>query len=125
MRVEVSKQYEIAAAHFQPNYDGKCRNLHGHNYRVELTAVGDPDGLDINGMLIDFGDMKKHLDDVIGIHDHSCLNDTYETPSIETVAIDWLNSLNFINPSYKKLTVWENDRSSCTVYADDYWPAEG
>lgn len=119
MIVLVSKQIEIAAAHFQPGYPGKCAELHGHNYRVELMAMGDPDGLDAYGMLVDFGVMKQHLEAVVGIHDHTCLNDTYEQPSIETVAIDWLTSLHRINPSYCRLRVWENDRSSCEVVWED------
>jgi 6-pyruvoyltetrahydropterin/6-carboxytetrahydropterin synthase len=128
MRIEVTKQIEIAAAHYQPGYPGKCRNLHGHNYKVELTAVGDPDGLDAYGMLIDFSTMSEHLEQVVGVWDHAVLNNLVDRPSIECIAMNWLTSLRAIEGSngypfghiYKKLTVWENDRSSCTVYADDY-----
>ena len=78
----------FAAAHFLARYHGKCERLHGHNYRVLVTAEG-PD-LDEGGMLVDFGILKQALKGILGEVDHTCLNDHPEfcdgAPSAERIA---------------------------------------
>jgi 6-pyruvoyl tetrahydropterin synthase/QueD family protein len=118
MKIALTRAVEIAAAHFQPDYDGKCRTLHGHNYAVEVTAYGTTDALDRCGMLVDFSAMGQDLDAVVGIHDHTCLNNAYETPSVELLASDWLARLHARNPMYRRLRVHENARSTCEVWID-------
>jgi 6-pyruvoyltetrahydropterin/6-carboxytetrahydropterin synthase len=113
----VTKQFEINAAHFQPGYPGKCANMHGHNYTVELTANGTSDDLDQYGMLIDFGTMKEHLDKVVGYWDHRVLNDLDQQPSIERVAIRWLQDLRKLDDRYMMIRVYETSRSWCEVCA--------
>jgi 6-pyruvoyl-tetrahydropterin synthase len=100
MKIALTRAVEIAAAHFQPDYDGKCRTLHGHNYAVDFSAMG------------------QDLDAVVGIHDHTCLNNAYETPSVELLASDWLARLHARNPMYRRLRVHENARSTCEVWID-------
>lgn len=63
----------FAAAHFLANYHGKCERLHGHNYRVRVTASGPE--LDQSGMLVDFGVLKKALKSILGELDHTNIND--------------------------------------------------
>jgi 6-pyruvoyltetrahydropterin/6-carboxytetrahydropterin synthase len=78
----------FAAAHFLTRYHGKCERLHGHNYRVRITARGGT--LDDGGMLVDFGDMKAALRRVIAELDHTSLNDhpafSDGAPSAERIA---------------------------------------
>ena len=63
----------FSAAHFLARYHGKCERLHGHNYRVRVTAAGAE--LDEGGMLLDFGVMKAALRRITGELDHTGLND--------------------------------------------------
>lgn len=49
------------AAHHLDNYDGACANLHGHTYKVEVWVKGNLNQLQENGILWDFGKLKKHL----------------------------------------------------------------
>ena len=63
----------FSAAHFLTRYHGKCERLHGHNYKVRVTAAGT--GLDEGGMLLDFGLMKAALRQITGELDHTSLND--------------------------------------------------
>ena len=49
------------AAHHLNNYEGACKNLHGHTYKVEIWIKGDSTQLDDNGILFDFGNLKKIL----------------------------------------------------------------
>lgn len=61
------------AAHFLRNYQGKCAQLHGHRWDVEICAAGSQ--LDQTGMLVDFGDIKKALHMVLDQLDHQLLNE--------------------------------------------------
>ncbi len=66
------------AAHFLWGYDGKCRNLHGHRWRV--TAEIGSEALEAEGqtrdMVVDFGDLKRDLKDLCGYFDHSLILET-------------------------------------------------
>lgn len=84
---EVRVETEFAAAHFLSNYNGKCENLHGHNYRVRVFAKGE--SLDAGGMLLDFAILKNAVKDVCGTLDHTNLNEVVQfqnDPSAERIA---------------------------------------
>lgn len=70
---EIVVQHHFCAAHSLRGYDGKCRNTHGHNFRVQLTLTGE--ALDERGILVDFKDVKAALQAVIEEVDHQNLND--------------------------------------------------
>jgi 6-pyruvoyltetrahydropterin/6-carboxytetrahydropterin synthase len=77
----------FAAAHFLEHYRGKCEKLHGHNYKVRAYARGQ--GLGPGGMLLDFGELKGALREVLSALDHSLLNEVPEfrnDPSAERIA---------------------------------------
>lgn len=66
------KQFTFDAAHFLPNYDGPCRNLHGHTYKL---VVGFSGALNLKtGMVVDFSKIKELLTPLISKLDHSFLN---------------------------------------------------
>lgn len=68
---KVVKKLEISGAHqLSLNYDSKCKNLHGHNWIVYIYAKSE--GLDQNGMVIDFTEIKRKICDRF---DHKYLND--------------------------------------------------
>lgn len=72
---EVCKEVEFDAAHRVPNHKSKCRNLHGHRYRVIVHVTGplSEDGSD-EGMVLDFGDIKRALMEKIhDVYDHSLI----------------------------------------------------
>ncbi|WP_431769891.1 6-carboxytetrahydropterin synthase QueD [Streptococcus gallolyticus] len=81
-RVMVSKEFTFDAAHHLFNYDGKCKALHGHTYRLQIAVSGL---LDDRGMAVDFGDLKqiykKHLEPSL---DHRYLNESL--PYMNTTA---------------------------------------
>ncbi|MFZ0370597.1 MAG: 6-carboxytetrahydropterin synthase QueD [Halobacillus sp.] len=81
-RVMVSKEFTFDAAHHLHCYEGKCKNLHGHTYRVVFGISGYVDDI---GIVIDFGDIKEIWKEQIEIHlDHRYLNDTL--PNMNTTA---------------------------------------
>ena len=68
----VTKQFEWCMGHRVLNHKSKCKNLHGHHYRAEVTLSGDlvsREGNSSEGMVIDFGDIKevfmKHIHEIL------------------------------------------------------------
>jgi len=80
MVIKLTKSFTFDAAHFLPNHKGKCSNMHGHTYRLEVTVVRD-NGMLItggsdDGMVIDFSDLKDVVKvEVIDKIDHKVLNE--------------------------------------------------
>lgn len=74
-RVRVTREFTFEAAHVLRNYDGPCKNVHGHSYRLFVTVSGIPSGKSDNpkcGMVIDFGDLKKIvMEKIVNVFDHA------------------------------------------------------
>lgn len=75
--IRITKIFTFETAHVLYNYDGKCKNMHGHSYKLFVTVKGKPiDDLDHvkNGMVVDFGDIKKIVkEEVVDVWDHAVL----------------------------------------------------
>lgn len=87
----------FSSAHQLRGYKGKCENLHGHNYKIEIFARGAE--LNNIGLLIDFGDLKKAADEIVKYLDHRNLNelppfDEELNPSAENLARYFVEYLN-------------------------------
>ncbi|HEX8128281.1 MAG TPA: 6-carboxytetrahydropterin synthase QueD [Pyrinomonadaceae bacterium] len=86
---EVMIERNFSSAHQLRGYKGKCENLHGHNYKIEIFARGRE--LDHIGLLVDFGDLKTAADDIVQYLDHRNINelppfDAELNPSAENLA---------------------------------------
>jgi 6-pyruvoyltetrahydropterin/6-carboxytetrahydropterin synthase len=121
---EVTVEDTFAAGHALRNYHGKCENVHGHNYRVEVTLEGAE--LDANGLLIDFVELKRIMSEVLETMDHRFLNDVPPfdklNPSAENMARhiyervrDGLGARDAVRVAQVKL--WETDTASA-VYRE-------
>lgn len=80
----ITSESSFDAAHFLTNYEGKCKNIHGHRWRVVVTIKGEL----TNGMLVDFGDFKKDIKDLCDCFDHSFI---VEKGSLDKKLFDLLN----------------------------------
>jgi len=73
--IRVTREFSFEMAHALMNYDGPCRNVHGHSYRLFITICGYPlNDRDNpkNGMVMDFNDLKKIIKkEIISVFDHS------------------------------------------------------
>lgn len=95
---EVMIERHFSSAHQLRGYKGKCENLHGHNYKIEIYARGAE--LNNIGLLIDFVDLKRAADQVVKYLDHRNINelppfDVELNPSAENLAkfiLDWISS---------------------------------
>jgi len=73
--IKITKQFSFEMAHALRNYDGLCRNIHGHSYKMDITLAGQPlldETSPKNGMVMDFGDLKKLVnEEIISLLDHA------------------------------------------------------
>ena len=115
----------FSAAHALRGYNGKCENLHGHNWNVEVYLKGEE--LDETGMLIDFKDLKSAARKVMQYLDHQNLSDLKPfdaemNPSSECIARFILARINEIIDAKMaivfKVRVWETP-STCATYELD------
>jgi 6-pyruvoyltetrahydropterin/6-carboxytetrahydropterin synthase len=112
---------KFAAAHQLKMVTQKCENLHGHNWKVEVLVSGKE--LNSAGVLMDFGEIKKHLSVIMDSLDHRFLNeiDFFKTsnPSSEVIAKYIADALQatISDPLLRvnRVSVWESD-DACATY---------
>lgn len=113
----------FAAAHQLKMVAEKCENLHGHNWKIEACVAGE--SLNSAGVLMDFGELKRRLNEIIGALDHRFLNDLDAfkkdglSPSSENVAAIIAKRLQVAleEPGIRvtRVTAWESD-DACATY---------
>ncbi|MDN6281306.1 MAG: 6-carboxytetrahydropterin synthase [Psychroflexus sp.] len=85
-KIRITKQFTFETAHALYGYDGKCQNIHGHSYKLDVCVLGEPitDTSNVKcGMVIDFGDLKKIVKkEVVDVLDHAIMLNK-NTPHIE------------------------------------------
>lgn len=85
-KIRITKQFSFEAGHALYGYDGKCRNVHGHSYKLFVTVIGKPieDRDNVKyGMVIDFGDLKKIVkEEIVDKFDHATVFNK-NTPHVE------------------------------------------
>lgn len=133
-KIYVTKRMTFEAAHYLPNYDGKCNKLHGHSYKVEATFSGlidlnyceidessqtEKDLNPYNAMVCDFSQLKKAMKEVFDKYDHSNLNDFFYIPTAEYMCITMFRELKdllsntslFSGVTLEVLKLWETEDS--------------
>ena len=96
--IRVTKEFSFEMAHALWNYDGPCRNVHGHSYRLFVTLSGIPadDPLNSkNGMVIDFTDLKNIVKkEIVSIFDHSVVvSGNYDSRKLEILKTMFSNTI--------------------------------
>ena len=85
-KIRITKQFSFETGHALYGYDGKCRNVHGHSYKLSVTVIGSPitDKEHVKyGMVIDFSDLKKIVkDEIVDVFDHATVFNK-NTPHVE------------------------------------------
>jgi 6-pyruvoyltetrahydropterin/6-carboxytetrahydropterin synthase len=148
--IRVTREFAFEMAHVLGNYDGPCRNVHGHSYRLFVTLAGVPSE-DINnpknGMVIDFTELKNIvLNKIVNQFDHSVVvssefdKDKKEMmektfgntvivnyqPTCENLVADFAEKLKNAMPagvSLHSLRLFETAKSYAEWFAEDnYWP---
>jgi 6-pyruvoyltetrahydropterin/6-carboxytetrahydropterin synthase len=121
---EVSVEQTFAAGHALRNYKGRCENVHGHNFKVQVVIEGEE--LDETGLLVDFLDVKAAMQKIIDRLDHVFLNDIapfdVKNPSAENIAEyfyqEMTQSLGAGVPvRIREVRIWETDIQSAAYRA--------
>lgn len=85
-KIRITKQFSFEAGHALYGYDGKCKNVHGHSYKLSVTVIGSPikDASNVKfGMVIDFSDLKKIVkSEIVDVFDHATVFNK-NTPHVE------------------------------------------
>ncbi len=109
---------DFSASHFVRGHQGKCKNLHGHTWKVEIVVVAD--GLNEMGMVVDFSDIKGNIKEILAVLDHSHLN---EVPPFDTINPTSENLAKYLfeeftkkmpELKFKRVTVWESDKAGAS-----------
>jgi 6-pyruvoyltetrahydropterin/6-carboxytetrahydropterin synthase len=66
--MKIAKEFTWEMGHRLPFHEGKCKNLHGHSYKCMVELSGDPD---LNGMILDYYDLKKIIEPILDELDHA------------------------------------------------------
>ena len=95
-KIRITKQFNFEMAHALKDYDGPCKNIHGHSYELFVTVTGIPNNdsdSPKNGMLIDFGDLKRIVKKtIVDELDHALiLNKNTSSASISTLKNNFAN----------------------------------
>lgn len=117
---EVSVEYSFAAGHALRGYKGKCENVHGHNYKIQVAVAGEE--LNSTGLLVDFVDLRKAIRSLAERLDHRFLNDLEPfdrlNPSAENIALYFAQNLESQLQGdglrIQAVTVWETETTSAT-----------
>ncbi|WP_010521273.1 6-pyruvoyl trahydropterin synthase family protein [Aquimarina agarivorans] len=145
--IRITKQFNFETGHALHGYDGKCKNVHGHSYKLNVTVIGqpitDPNHVK-NGMVIDFGDLKKIVNhEIVDLFDHATVfnkntphlelaNELIKRghntilvdyqPTSENMVIDFAKKISAKLPTHIKLfalKLQETDTSFAEWYASD------
>lgn len=85
-KIRITKQFNFETGHALYGYDGKCKNVHGHSYKLSVTVIGTPISDTDNvkyGMVIDFGDLKAIVkEEIVDVFDHATVFNK-NTPHVE------------------------------------------
>lgn len=112
--MRVRRQFDFEAAHRLPRHPGKCRELHGHSYRLVVTVERPVDA--DSGMAIDFSDLKHVVkQQVVDRMDHKDLNELIDNPTAEVMAVWIWNRLVQALPGLEEVELWET-RNCAVVY---------
>lgn len=86
----IKTEQSFDSAHFLAGYEGKCRNLHGHRWRVVAEVCADhlQESGQLRGMVTDFGDIKQDLKALADSYDHALI---FETGSLKAKTVEALN----------------------------------
>ena len=115
MPMQLSVDFEFCSAHALPYYDGPCKRMHGHNYRLQVVVEGEPNPKD--GMIIDFEIMRTLVwEHALAPCDHHTLNDLMDNPTAENLVVWIWDRLQPKLPMLKELRLWETQQY-CVTYS--------
>ena len=112
--MRVRRIFDFEAAHLLPHHPGRCRDLHGHSYRLVVTVSGTADPG--TGLVVDFSELKKVVRrEVVDVLDHKYLNDIIDNPTAERTVLWIWERLSVALEGLTEIELFET-RSCSVVY---------
>ena len=106
----IGKEFKFNAAHKLPNYNGKCKNLHGHTWKLIISLEGKVNK--DTGMIVDFKELKAQVkEQVLDKLDHGYLNEIIDNPTCENL-LTWIKE-NLKIKDLKSIKLYESENSWC------------
>lgn len=118
MNISITKKFTFEAAHSIPTHTGKCKNLHGHSYVLEVTISGLVQELGpATGMVMDFAEVSEIVNrEIIHQWDHKFLNDVVPfITTAENLAIECFRRLEASGLPVSKIKLWETAKAFVEV----------
>lgn len=121
--IDTTKIFTFDSAHKLENYDGECKYLHGHTYKLEVTVRGLRDD---RGMVIDFKDLKEIVKrEAISKLDHKYLNDVLDFNTTCENMVDWIfevldGSISDDKKWVQSIVLWETPTSFSRMEREQY-----
>ena len=124
-KIRITKQFNFETAHALYGYDGLCKNVHGHSYKLDVTVIGKPiddPNHKKNGMLIDFSELKKIVQKkIVSVFDHAIilnvlsphkdLADSLEKKGHKVVRVNYQPTCELMILSFSKIIALELPRN--------------
>lgn len=122
-KITITRRFSFDSAHYLPGHEGKCQNLHGHTYVLEVTVGRESliEGGSSEGMVIDFSDLKSIVNKlVVDPLDHQCLNELLPyRPTAENMVNHFFDVLEPVLKGFDvdliRLRLWESSDSYAEV----------
>lgn len=122
-KITITRRFSFDAAHYLPGHEGKCQNLHGHTYQLEVTVGRDEliPGGSSEGMVMDFSELKNIVNRlVVDPLDHQCLNELLPyRPTAENMVSHFYDVLAPVLESFGaqviRIRLWESPESYAEV----------
>ena len=118
--MDIYKEFSFDSAHFLPNVaEGhKCRNMHGHTYKMRVFIKGKPDPH--YGWIMDFKELKDAIGPIIDQLDHKLINDIpgLENPTAENITLWIWNKIKPLLPLLNKIELYETPTTG-VIYSGD------
>jgi 6-pyruvoyltetrahydropterin/6-carboxytetrahydropterin synthase len=117
MSISITRIFFFESAHYLPDHEHKCKNLHGHSYKLEVTVEGDLSSSgSSNGMVMDFGRLKKIVQQqIVDRLDHTLLNDSlpsaFHPPTAENMCRYAAQQLQAMGVNVTHIRLWETAAS--------------
>jgi len=117
-KIVITKVFTFDSAHHLNDYQGKCKNIHGHTYKLEVSVKGE---VDKSGLVIDFHDLNDMVEgEILSYIDHRYLNELFDfNPTCELIG-EWIwdEIVKRLPPTgceLTKLVLWETPTCSITI----------
>jgi 6-pyruvoyltetrahydropterin/6-carboxytetrahydropterin synthase len=120
--LQIRRHFRFEAAHALPFHSGKCAQMHGHSYRLEVAVRGPLQSAGSSrGMIADFDDVRRVVHEhAVDLLDHQTLNELIENPTAERIVMWLWERLDPVLEGLDELVLWETTNACAILRRSDF-----